>query len=54
MNALPTNPCPLPTVPRPAVRLHICFIAYERAVHTLMALFSAPRRRMFRLSSLGT
>ena len=25
------------------------FIAYKRAVHTLMALFSAPRRRMFRL-----
>ena len=41
MNALPTNSRPLPTVPRPLVRLHIYSIAYERAVHTLMALFSA-------------
>ena len=32
-------------------RLHIYFIAYERAVHTLVALFSALRRQVFRLSS---
>ncbi len=51
MNPLPTNSRPFPTVPRPPVRLHIYFIAYERVVHTLMGLFSAPRRRMFRLST---
>ena len=52
MNALPTNLRPLPTVPHPPIRLHIYSIAYKRAVHTLMALFSAPRLRVFRLSSL--
>ena len=51
MNPLPTYSRSLQTVPRPHVRLHIYFIAYERAVPTLMALFSAPRRRMFRVSS---
>ncbi len=49
MNALPTNSLPLPTVPRPAVRFHIYFLTYGRAVHTLMALFSVHRRRTFRL-----
>ena len=49
MNALPTNSRPLPTVLHRPVRLHIYFIAYERAVHTLVALFSAARPRMFRL-----
>src|SRR5258706_2135748 len=56
MNPLPANSSnsrPSPTVPRPPVRLHICFIIYERAVHTLMALFSAPRRWMFRLIGLA-
>ena len=46
MNALSTNSRSLPTVPRPPVRLHIYY--HLQAVNTLMALFSAPRRRMFR------
>ena len=37
MNLLQANSCTLPTVPRPPVDLHIYFITYERAAHTLMA-----------------
>ena len=50
VNLLQANSRTLPTVPRPPVDLHIYFIAYERAAHTLMTFFSAPCRRMFRLS----
>ena len=54
MNPLPTNSRLLAMIPRPStVRMHLYFIAYERAVHPLMA-FQLWEQRVYGINLLMT